>query len=47
MSGWDLLLPAEGTRQRAPVVGSGGELFDSAEAERWRIEQGVARWGPN
>jgi folate-binding protein YgfZ len=45
MSGWDLVLPAEDRERARRLLEAGGELFDAAEAERWRIEHGVARWG--
>ena len=45
IDGWDLLLLAEECEGVRRLFESGGELLDRAEAERWRIEQGVARWG--
>ena len=34
-----------GTRNYASISWNGRILFDDAVAERWRIEQGVPRWG--
>jgi len=45
MIGWDLLLPAGERDSARHLFETGGELFDDAETERWRIEHGVARWG--
>ncbi len=45
MAGWDLLLPAGERESARQLLGAAAPICDAAEMERWRIEQGVARWG--
>ena len=44
-AGWDLLVAAEEKGRVSQWLATAGPLCDPAEAERWRIEQGVPRWG--
>jgi folate-binding protein YgfZ len=45
MMGWDLLLPAGERERTRRSFETAGVLFDDVAAERWRIEQGLPRWG--
>jgi len=45
MTGWDLLLPAGEREVARRLLETAGDLVDDAEMERWRIEQGIPRWG--
>jgi len=45
MTGWDLLLHATERENARQLFETARLLLDDAEAERWRIEQGVPRWG--
>lgn len=43
--GWDLFVPAAERERTWQVLAAEEPARDAAEAERWRIEQGVPRWG--
>lgn len=45
MAGWDLLVPAAEHECVRQVLAAGTPLVDAERAERFRIEQGVPRWG--
>ena len=44
-AGWDLLVAAAERESTRQLLGAEEAICDAAEAERWRIEQGVPRWG--
>ena len=44
-AGWDLLVAAAARESMRQLLGAEETICDAAEAERWRIEQGVPRWG--
>lgn len=44
-AGWDLLVPAAERDRTRRLLAATESFIDPAEMERWRIEQGVPRWG--
>jgi folate-binding protein YgfZ len=44
-AGWDLFVPAAAHERMRQLLASEEPIGAPDEAERWRIEQGVARWG--
>ena len=45
INGWDLLVPMPAREQTSHLLAAKEPICKAAEAERWRIEQGVPRWG--
>ena len=43
--GWDLLVAKAEHERIGQLLAAEEPIWDAAEAERWRIEQGVPRWG--
>ena len=44
-AGWDLLVAAAEREKTRQLLGAEEPICDAAETERWRIEQGMPRWG--
>ena len=44
-AGWDLFVPAAEHERTRQLLAAEEPMFSPEEAERWRIEQGVPRWG--
>ena len=44
-AGWDLLVAAAEREKTWQLLAAEEPICDAAEAERWRIERGVPRWG--
>ncbi len=44
-AGWDLLVPATEHEQMRQALAAHDTFCDPEETERWRIEQGIPRWG--
>ena len=45
IAGWDLFVPAAEHERTRHSLATEEPICDAAEAERWRIEEGVPRWG--
>lgn len=44
-TGWDLFVPADEHEPTRQLLAAEEPIRDAVETERWRIEQGVPRWG--